>query len=128
VPFRTIGTFTKDSAASSVEITWNSDIVRRVNGDFCTWHVRVDDNQSVAVDAGGGQTGRLGATTTDSFVAPASTTDVFAGLSAGLHTVSLWLTGNGAATFPKCQENTGNGTPAVPAGNTRWVVITEYNP
>jgi hypothetical protein len=125
VSFRTLGTFTKDSATSVIEVTWNSDVVKVTGGDYCTWHVRVDDNQSINPDSGGAQTGRLGATTTDAFVTPASTTDVFSGLALGSHSLSLWLT---ATTAAQCQENTGNGSVAVPKDNTRWVIITEYNP
>jgi hypothetical protein len=101
--FKTIGTFTKDSASTAVTATWQSH-VRTVlvgGGTFCQYQLRIDDlvpTGQTAIDTG-------------SVVYAASQTDQqtsfmgrWTGLAAGTHTLSLYLRGNGAT----CTDNFGN--------------------
>jgi hypothetical protein len=107
---RTIGTFTKLSAATDIQIVWNSHVGGA--GLACNFTIRIDDlcgvNNSSCISA------VINSLSTGAAV-PVSTTDIFTGLGAGLHTVSLWGRGVGATS---CIDNQGN--------YERRVFITEY--
>jgi hypothetical protein len=117
---RTLGAFTKLSAATDIRITWNSHVSG--TGNFCTFHVRVDGSQSNTVtDNCGAGAGCIGATIggfsgmPSGVGFPVSTTDVFTGLAAGLHTLTLWDRG---ASATACVDNVGN--------FAKQVIVTEY--
>lgn len=100
---RTIGTFTKQSATSSVITHWSSHIRTTTTGSgFCHFQVRVDNVQSIGVYPGP----VLPQASTGSSDAPISHVDYWTGLAAGLHTVSIWV--RGFAT--SCTDNLGNFT------------------
>jgi Collagen triple helix repeat (20 copies) len=121
---RTIGTFTKANAASKIELLWNSHGTPTLPSTstlgVCNFHLRVDDAQSPATDVCGTNTGCLGAvvgggTSASRLEVPFSTADIFTGLAAGTHTLSLWGRGGGVSS---CMENPGN--------FTRTVVVKEF--
>src|SRR6266852_6131950 len=121
---RTIGTFTKAAAASKIELIWNSHATANLTATaslgFCNFHIRVDDVQSPATDVCGPNAGCLGAivgggSSSTGLQIPVSTGDIFTGLAAGPHTLSLWERGGGVSS---CVENPGN--------YTRSVVVKEF--
>jgi hypothetical protein len=88
---RTLPSFTKVLATTTVQVVWQS----HVNGvGQCTFTIHVDGNVS----------GGYGATISgvDSLEwHPVSTTDVFTGLAAGTHALTLWDRGLGTS----CTDN-----------------------
>jgi hypothetical protein len=113
---RTLGTFTKASAGTRIQLTWNSHVSGQ--GDWCTFHLRIDGVQSDTLDNCGRGGGCVGATIgpRDTGIQFAvSTTDVWSGLAAGVHTVTLWDRGVNAT---QCIENEGN--------FPHHVIVTEY--
>ncbi len=106
VLLRDLGTFTKVSNTTTVQVVWTSGVYG-TGGGFCNFIVRIDGAPS--------RTGFPGAVfTANSVIYPASTTDVFTGLTAGSHTVSLWSRG----TAGLCEDNWGN--------FNNVAVVTEY--
>lgn len=108
---RVFGPFTKLSANSKIHLTWNSTVHSASAGTgFCIFQIRVDGaappGHSGAVVPG--PSGGAG-------IYPVSTTTVISGLSAGSHTLSLWIQG-ASATF--CADN--------PGGYDRAITIMEY--
>ncbi len=101
---RVIGTFTKASAGTSIEIVWNS----HVSGNgYCSFHIRVDGTASPAAD--------LGPVIYGTGYYPVSTTNVFTGLAAGAHTIAIW---DRAVAATLCSDNPGN--------YLKNVVVTEF--
>jgi hypothetical protein len=93
---RTVGTFTKVLSNTDIELTWIAHA--STNGTFCDFQLRIDDNPSLGtLDTGG----RAVLYTAES---PVAVTVLFRGLSAGLHTVSIWVRG----TATSCTLNRGN--------------------
>ena len=109
--FRTIGSFTKQSATSSLVTHWTTHLrTATAATGFCHFQVRIDNVQSTGTTFPGPVLYQEGAGTND---APISQTDYWAGLAAGSHTVSIWLRGSATS----CTENFGN--------FNKTVVITE---
>jgi hypothetical protein len=106
---RTFTTFTKVSASTTVQVVWTSHV--SANGGYCNFHVRVDGNASPATDYGAVIAG-----TDPNAYYPVSTTNVFTGLAAGSHALTLWDRGVGATS---CTDNPGNYP-------DRRLVVTEY--
>jgi hypothetical protein len=101
---RTLGTFTKNTAASAISVTW-VDHVSGGGGSFCQYQLRIDgadDTGSTSTAYSG--TAESGAVNYGGDEA-VSVTEIFNGLAAGSHTLSLWLRGNLAGS---CTENNGN--------------------
>jgi hypothetical protein len=89
---KTIGTFTKDydGADTIIEVTLSSNITATGSvGDWTNFQIRIDG--AADPDGTGRAICRLTATTTHT---PIMIHTVFPGLSAGNHTVSIWLRGN----------------------------------
>jgi len=102
-----IGTFTQSSATTGIEVVWNSHVTGS-GGGTCSFHIRVDGVESVP--------GNLGPTiTSNGDYYPISTTDIFTGLAAGTHTVTVWDRGLGSTS---CFDNPGN--------YPHTVIVTEY--
>jgi hypothetical protein len=86
-PLVTVGTFAKKRSETVIELTWTGHVTRVPSADdpsFCDFQLRIDGQS----DANG--TGRAVLFASD---APASVSTVFGGLSAGTHTVSIWVRG-----------------------------------
>jgi hypothetical protein len=115
---REIGTFTQTSSASTIEIVWNSHVDATTDGDafaFCSFQIRVDGNLSSFNEFGALVfADNLAAGT---FFSPVSTTNIFTGLAAGVHTVSLWDEGQHVTA---CEDNYGN--------FAEKVIVTETTP
>jgi len=92
-----VGTFTKTSAASTIEVTFNGRLsASSTTGSGVNFELRIDD---VATTQGRARAslrvGEIGATLS----IPASITGIFPALGEGPHTVSVWAAGiNGSAT------------------------------
>jgi hypothetical protein len=109
---RVVGTFTKVSAATDIELVWNSHVAGAGDSPIegCNFHVRVNGTASPPDDLGAVISVGQG-------LNPVSTTNLFTTLGAGTHTVSIWVRGLGAS---RCIEN--------PGGYSRRVIVTEYQP
>ena len=95
VEMRVLGTFTKLEDDTDIQLTWFSH-VSTSSGDYCNFQPRID---GVATGNGAGavvSTGWDGAT-------PVAVPQSYSGLSAGTHTVSLWVRGHGFTV--SCMEN-----------------------
>jgi len=102
-----IGTFTKSSATTGIEVVWNSHVTGS-GGGYCSFHIRVDGVESVP--------NNLGPTiTSNGDYYPISTTDIFTGLAAGTHTITVWDRGLSSTL---CWDNPGN--------YPHTVIVTEY--
>jgi hypothetical protein len=89
---RTIGSFTKLNAGTAVEVTWNSlqrNIGAPANNTFCQWQVRIDGAVATGLDSSNSGAVMYGEH------APVLIHDRWTGLSAGTHTISIWLRGGG---------------------------------
>ena len=96
----------KSSATTGIEIIWNSHVTG--SAGFCNFHIRVDGATAIP--------GYLGAVIQgDNTYHPVSTTDIYTGLTAGSHAVTLWDRGVGATS---CTDNPGN--------YTRQLIVIEY--
>lgn len=97
--YRTIGTFTKTSASTGITTIWNPTI--NTNGTpgstFCQYQVRIDSAPPASANGFPGIV-NYGA---HQF---ASLQNYWTGLSAGSHTVSIWLRSNATS----CGDNNGN--------------------
>jgi hypothetical protein len=92
---RVLGTFTKVEEDTDIQLTWLSH-VSTSSGDHCNFQPRID---GVATGNGAGAVMGTGWDGETSVVVPQD----YAGLSAGTHTVSLWVRGDG---FPvSCVDN-----------------------
>jgi hypothetical protein len=110
-----LGTFTKVLATTTLQIIWYSHVTANLTGNSqaCNFQVRVDSapgsNPYGAIishfGVSGGNTGF-----------PVSTTDIFTGIPAGSHTLTLWDRAPQGAT--SCVDNAGN--------YSRTVVVMEY--
>ena len=112
---RTLGTFSKGSATTKVQVVWNGHVTGNVAGPtdgYCTFQVRVDGNASTATSYPGATIG--GAVGQTPYLI-ASTTDIFTGLAAGTHTLTLWDRG---IRMTSCTDN--------PGDFDHWVIVTEY--
>lgn len=98
--FRTIGTFTKAAAGTAITATWTSHIRNggTAGTNFCQFELRIDDTVPTGHSSGFSGAILYGG---DQAV---SLTGRWTGLTAGVHTVSLWLRGNGGS----CTDNFGN--------------------
>ena len=100
--FATLGSFTKDSASTAVTATWQSHIRNAGPTGFCQFELRIDSLAPTGHTPGfGGAILYASSTTTDQ---QASFMGRWTGLSAGTHTVSLYLRGSGVT----CTDNFGN--------------------
>lgn len=104
-PLRTIGTFAKSHATTSVLLVWNTHVDAAGDpGSFCDFQLRVDGSPDVEEDGGGGRAvvyvpaGAAGGSGTASVAA------YFTRVGAGSHTVSIWVRGSAR----ECNENYGN--------------------
>jgi hypothetical protein len=106
----TVGTFTKKRPESVVQLTWTGHITRDPGVDdpsFCDFQLRIDGQSDPR------ETGR-GVLYADD--APVSVSTVFGPLSAGTHTVSIWVRG----FADSCWINKG--------GFTQLVIVEELDP
>ena len=97
---RDVGDFTKVSGDTGVKLTWQSHVDMSA-GVSCTWQIRVNDLNGV----GGSAFTGTQAVTNSSNREALSVVDIFSGLAAGTHTVSIWVRGAGS---PTCRDNGGN--------------------
>jgi hypothetical protein len=103
---RTVGTFAKSSATTSVLLVWSTHLdVAGDPGSFCDFQLRVDGKPDVEDEGGGGgravvyvPAGAAGGSGTASVAA------WFSRVGAGSHTVSVWVRGSAR----ECSENYGN--------------------
>ncbi len=112
---RVLGTFTKVAPTTNVQVTWNSHVFMTATAasQDCAFQIRIDGNPANAANYGA----VLIAAATGSAFAPVSTTDIFTGLGAASHTITLWEQTNGAGSTT-CGDNSGN--------FTRQVVVAEF--
>lgn len=105
----TVGSFTKDSAFTAVEIDWNGNASAATsNGGlfpFCDFQVRIDGGQPDD-DAGRAVLGPAGGFGTPTgATAPTGVTALFSNVAAGVHLVQIYDRGEGV-TY--CGINAGN--------------------
>lgn len=105
-PLRTIGTFSKSHAATSLSLLWNTHVDAAGDpGSFCDFQLRVDGKPDVEDEGGGG--GRAVVYVPAGAAAGSGTASVaawFTRVGAGSHTVSVWVRGSAR----ECSENYGN--------------------
>lgn len=105
VKLRDVGTFS--SGGGDVRVTWLSHVTTLVSGSFgggCNFQLRVDGQAAGTPDAQGlvgDEVVLIAGTRAD---APAATTAWFRGLTAGGHTVELWV----RSVSAQCIDNPGN--------------------
>jgi len=104
-PLRTVGTFAKSHATTSVFLVWSTHVDAAGDpGSFCDFQLRVDGRPDVEEEGGGGRAvvyvpaGAAGGSGTASVAA------YFTRVGAGSHTVSVWVRGSAR----ECNENYGN--------------------
>jgi hypothetical protein len=98
---RDLGSFTKAAGDSHVLISKTGH--GRVDGEFCHWQLRVDGT-SDAGNAGGSYAEADGANAVQYATGSYFTQGLFQDLSAGSHSVELWVRGNATA----CENNDGD--------------------
>lgn len=97
---RTLGSFTKRRADTSVRIDWHSPIYQGgTQGDFVEYQIRLS-----GVQANGNHTGAVIYSNAAFHVANVATFEVFTGLAAGDYDVEIWIRGTATAI----QENFGS--------------------
>lgn len=125
---RTVGTFTKASAGTTVMLTWIGHAM--ADGDFCDFQLRIDGTNDLGstslVDVPDNQDS-MGRAIMYSAEGPVSVTGLFQGLSAGTHSVEIYVRGSATSctlnwgNFPQqviveeTLQLTGNGTVPSPA-------------
>lgn len=104
---KTIGTFTKGAAGSTIKLTWTGTPVV-ASAFYCSWELRIDGaddsgatNTSFNIVSGAFTLASQNATTPGS----ASAIGVWSGLATGTHTVTIWVRQLGAGS---CVLNNGN--------------------
>lgn len=102
----TIGNFTKTSASTRIEVTWDSHF-SGTGGGSCDFQFRVDGVQYVpygpiVISANGAQFS-------------GSETRIFTGLASGNHQLTIW---DRAVTATSCSENPGN--------FIHWATVIEF--
>ncbi len=102
----TVGVFTKAAAGTDIllDISGNSETAG-TGSTNCLWQVRVD-GVSDAGNSGTAASSSDGGTVVNYYSGPWNIDALFTGLSAGAHTVQLWLRGNSTS----CMNNPGNFT------------------
>jgi len=95
---RTIGSFTKAEAATSITTVWNA-TVNSVGTGFCQYQLRIDGNAPNSVLSDGSGAVNYGD------AQAVSLQNYWTGLSTGSHTVSIWIRGSGTTS---CAANEGN--------------------
>lgn len=110
VLLRTVGTFVKDLAPSSVKLTWNAH-ARTIGPGFCHYVLRVDGKSTDGNATVNTQQSENGSVVLYNYGADASeeasvisATAVFSGLQRGEHDVQIWFRG----TATTCDLNDGN--------------------
>ncbi len=107
---RVIGQFTKQQAATKLEVTWNSHIDMTVSGIpsvfACNFMLRID---------GVGVPSDMGAVAATLATTPVSLTRIFTGISAGTHNLEIWTRG---VSVTSCIDNPGN--------YARYAIIREF--
>jgi collagen triple helix repeat protein len=107
---RVIGQFTKQQAATKLEVTWNSHIDMTVSGTpsvfACNFMLRID---------GVGVSSDMGAVAATLATTPVSLTRIFTGISAGTHNLEIWTRG---VSVTSCIDNPGN--------YARYAIIREF--
>jgi len=99
---RAVGSFTKAFANSRIELTWIGHAT--VNGTFCEHQLRIDGAKDTGSTSTSFEPASGGSAIVYSAEAPISVSAIFGGLTAGTHTVSIWLRGGATS----CTLNTGN--------------------
>jgi hypothetical protein len=105
---RTVGSFSKDEASTSIKLTWVGHVWQIGEGQ-CNFQLRIDGANDVGGTGPGVDTTSGGAAVIngESGFSPVGVTTFFEGLSAGTHTVSIWVRTAGVST-PECLSNPGN--------------------
>ncbi len=101
---RELGAFTKQHAATSVFLVWNTHVEAAGEpGSFCDFQLRIDGKPDTEWEGGGGRAVvyvPAGSGTTSAV----SVSALFARVGAGSHAVGVWVRGSARA----CRENPGN--------------------
>lgn len=98
--YRTVGTFTKAAASSIIQVALTDHVKNGgIASSFCQWELRIDNLPPAGVAFPDGY-GSVQYGTGDSLM---SQTNVFTGLSAGSHTLQIFLRGSSSA----CSDNAG---------------------
>ncbi len=105
VPLRDLGIFTKNSATSTVLLSWNTHVdAMGEPGTFCDFQIRVDGKPDTDRDGGGGRAVVYVPPSSTGGSSPVTVSTLFGRTGAGHHTVSIWVRG----TARECLENYGN--------------------
>ena len=104
---REIGTFTKVSAESDIEINW-IDHVNIVGGGFVEFQIRIDDLKDNGSALTSYEATSGGSAVVYSENAAVSVFTIFKNLAAGNHTVSIWIRGGGATSCTMNYVNFGH--------------------
>ncbi|HET7588587.1 MAG TPA: hypothetical protein VFK14_00155 [Solirubrobacterales bacterium] len=89
-----LGTYTKSTAESALEVTWTGSVEGRNGGEVsgCVFQLRIDGKPA---PGGGGEVFGLN-------LVSVSSSAVFTGLSPGPHTIEVWAKVNVATTSNRC--------------------------
>jgi hypothetical protein len=102
---RTVGTFAKSSATTSVLLVWSTHVDAAGDpGSFCDFQLRVDGKADVEEEGGGGRAVVYVPQGAAAGSGMASVAAYFTRVGAGSHTVSIWVRGSAR----ECNENYGN--------------------
>jgi hypothetical protein len=104
-PLRTLGSFSKTSATSTVLLTWNTHVdAMGEPGTFCDFQIRVDGKPDSDREGGGGRAVVYVPPSSTGGSSPVTVSTLFARIGAGNHTAGVWVRG----TARECMENYGN--------------------
>lgn len=124
---RTIGSFTKVSADSDIEINW-IDHVNIVGGGFVEFQVRINDLKDNGSASTSYENTSGGAAVVYAENSPVSVFTVFKNLPAGEHTVSIWNRGGGATSCTLNYVNFGHDVFVKEVFQTTGVPSTSNSP
>ncbi len=104
-PLRRLGTFSKNSATSTLLVTWSTHVdAMGEPGTFCDFQIRVDQQPDTEREGGGGRAVVYVPPNSTGGSSPVTVTTLFNGVGAGNHTVGVWVRG----TARECLENYGS--------------------
>jgi hypothetical protein len=104
-PLRNLGSFSKNSATSTVLLTWNTHVdAMGEPGTFCDFQIRVDGRPDTDREGGGGRAVVYVPPSSAGGSSPVTVSTLFGRVGAGNHTASVWVRG----TARECLENYGN--------------------
>jgi hypothetical protein len=115
---RTVGNFTKRFGSTAIRLDWSAHhSYTGANGvDFCHYQLRIDGKATDGDSATGFQGDQEGNAVAFTSASPIATFGEFAGLTAGAHTVQIFVRGDATT----CTLNNGN--------FNQQVVVEEYSP